>query len=561
MTKKFIYYTQRSFPTLFYLLVGRFLDKKDQIDFWEIVCQKRLLKDSYEKPLIVHIQDFILLFMSNKGVRISNEEARELMTTNGLALPLEKYPGAHNRWKCECLRCGEIIYPRLAKVNSGQSACKSCGIAAFAKKRMLSDSEAREKMSSLGVIPDKDSPYPGALKPWRSTCAKCKYRIFPRYANVLNAKNPCVYCAKRKKSQEETIKALLASNLQLLDSNKKLDTSVFECRCLSCGNDVIVWWSTVLRGGNPCRYCSKTAILPEDAEKIMLIAGLCPLIAYPGASTPWESQCNICEKFVAPTLSSVKNGAGCGYCSGNRIDEVDVLKAFTNISLQPLEPYTNASTPWKSQCKKCGNVVSPWPRRVMTGSGCKFCMRVAVNPEKAFETMLKKKVQPLEPYSGSHTPWSCKCLTCGKTSSPTYNKVARRETGCRYCAMRGPDLLAPSYLYLIESLELNAYKIGVARGTSSRIKQHTSAGWTLMKSSYFSTGDVAYRAESEVLRWWRKDLRLEPFLNRKQMPHGGWTETIRKDALDIEEISEFMDDLVTLHYDAVDVPVEELNDA
>jgi hypothetical protein len=188
-------------------------------------------------------------------------------------------------------------------------------------------------------------------------------------------------------------------------------------------------------------------------------------------------------------------------------------------------------------------------------------MKRAIDPDVAFETMLKKKVQPLEPYPGSHTPWSCKCFKCGKISSPTLNKVARRETGCRYCAMRGPDLVAPSYLYLIESNEFNAYKIGVARGTSSRIKQHTNAGWVIRKTFYFSTGEVAYGAESEVLRWWRKDLQLEPFLNKKQIPHGGWTETINKEDLNIKEILKFMENLASLHQDAVDVPVEDFKNA
>lgn len=499
--------------------------------------------------------------MSTKGIRTSNEEAWDLMTKNGLALPLEEYPGAHNRWKCKCIRCGEIVYPRLSKVNSGQSACKSCGIAAFAESRMLADSDAREKMIGLGVIPDKDSPYPGALKPWKSTCVKCNRSISPRYANVLNVKNPCVYCSKKKKHPDETIQALTSANLELLDSNKSMDSQVFECRCMKCGNNVVVWWSTIVRGGNPCRFCSNTVILPFDAEKIMLNSGLKPLVDYPGASSPWESQCKKCNKIVAPTFSAVKNGAGCGYCAGNRLDEVDVLRAFTKASLQPIEPYANVSTPWKSQCKKCGHVVTPFPRHVMAGGGCKFCMKRAIDPDVAFETMLKKKVQPLEPYPGSHTPWSCKCFKCGKISSPTYNKVARRETGCRYCAMRGPDLVAPSYLYLIESKEFNAYKIGVARGTSSRIKQHTNAGWVIRKTFYFSTGEVAYGAESEVLRWWRKDLQLEPFLNKKQIPHGGWTETIHKEDLDIKEILKFMENLASLHQDAVDVPVEEFNNA
>jgi hypothetical protein len=499
--------------------------------------------------------------MSTKGIRISNEEAHELMTTKGLALPLEEYPGAHNRWKCKCIRCGKIVYPRLSKVNSGQSACKSCGIAAFAEKRMLSDSEAREKMISLGVIPDKDLPYPGALKPWKSTCAKCNRRISPRYANVLNVKNPCVYCSRKKKYPEETMQALTSANLELLDSNKSMDSQVFECRCLKCGNNVAVWWSTITRGGNPCKFCARRAVLPVDAKNLMLSSGFKPLVDYPGAGSPWESQCKKCKKIVAPSFSAVKNGASCGYCVGNRIDEEDVRNAFTSASLKPLEPFINASKPWKSQCLKCGNEVSPTPRNVMSGSGCRYCMGVAVDPEIATQVMIKKNVQPLEPYPGSHTPWSCKCMKCGQVSTPTYNKVARRETGCRYCAKRGPDLHAPTYLYLIESRELNAFKVGVAKVSSTRMRQHTNAGWDVLKSYYFLTGEGAYGAESAVLRWWRKDLQLPPYLSKKQIPHGGWTETIHKGSITLNEITDFMEELTSLYLDVVDVPIEEFKHA
>jgi hypothetical protein len=57
------------------------------------------------------------------------------------------------------------------------------------------------------------------------------------------------------------------------------------------------------------------------AENLMLMKGFQPLVPYPGSHKPWKSQCLKCKQEVTPTFSSIKSGTGCGVCSQRIIPE------------------------------------------------------------------------------------------------------------------------------------------------------------------------------------------------------------------------------------------------
>jgi hypothetical protein len=40
--------------------------------------------------------------------------------------PLESYPGTAKPWKCECLRCGSIVKPRLNSLDRSVYGCAVC---------------------------------------------------------------------------------------------------------------------------------------------------------------------------------------------------------------------------------------------------------------------------------------------------------------------------------------------------------------------------------------------------------------------------------------------------
>ena len=207
-------------------------------------------------------------------------------------------------------------------------------------------------------------------------------------------------------------------------------------------------------------------------------SGLTPLAKFPGANNPWRCVCNKCKKIVTPQYGKVATGevTGCAYCSKKRIDEKDAVAIMNKAGLIPLEKYQTVHTPWKSQCKKCKQIVMPHFAKVQKGSGCKFCA----------------------PY--------------------------------------GLDLRKPATLYLIEQPELRAAKIGIAEYTSDRIDVHIRYGWKVMKVWQFKTGALAGKAESDVLEYFRDELKLPPFLRPADMPQGGFTETVSALTISIDDI-------------------------
>jgi len=91
---------------------------------------------------------------------------------------------------------------------------------------------------------------------------------------------------------------------------------------------------------------------------------------------------------------------------------------------------------------------------------------------------------------------------------------------------------APALVYVITHAALGAAKIGVSDAAGSRIAEHRRAGWQLV-AAFRVAADAACAIEADVLRWWRGDLSLPPYLKREQMPQGGWTETVVASSVDL----------------------------
>ena len=51
--------------------------------------------------------------------------ALETMSKNHIK-PISPYPGAKHKWESECLKCGRLIYPRLSDVSKGHAGCSYC---------------------------------------------------------------------------------------------------------------------------------------------------------------------------------------------------------------------------------------------------------------------------------------------------------------------------------------------------------------------------------------------------------------------------------------------------
>ena len=332
--------------------------------------------------------------------KLSFEEAAQIMRAAQLE-PLEDYPGNKARWRSKCLQCGEIVSPSLGSVRNNGGGCRKCGLIRAAKSRRGDEREAIDVMKNSGALPLE--PYPGSNKPWLCRCMKCKKEIKPTLGNVKN------------------------------------------------------------NGTNPCAYCSKKKVHPDDAAKTMRNAGLEPLSPYPGSNVKWKCRHLKCGEIVYPMHSWIVAGSGgcqkCGYIESGlkgRVSEEFAIQVMKKAGLTPIVSYSGAGKPWKSKCSKCKQITSPTYNSIASGTGCGVCGGKIVTEAQAVKIMKKAKLKPLVPYPGSKTNWKCECLKCGKVVYPNYGDVNQGDGGCKYCGglfVEPEDAVALMRLNNLEPLE------------------------------------------------------------------------------------------------------------
>jgi hypothetical protein len=426
--------------------------------------------------------------------RLTDSETRPLMLKAGL-LPLVPYPGNNKPWKCRCLSCDEEVFPHYGSVRSGQGGCVHCGKRASGATQRLSEYETVQRMNERNLEPLE--PYTGKDARWKSRCLICDSIVFPTLGNVSQG-HGCAVCA----SKERGLKLMLD---------------------------------------------------PVEASKEMKNAGATPVVDYPGYNSRWRCICISCGSNCYPRLADIRRGQGpCGVCrytksaASLRKPEGEAVQRFIDAGLEPLEPYRGHFKPWKSRCMSCKKIVWPALGNVITGAslGCRYCAGQAVDGVDAEKVMKEGGLTPLVPYVNSQTLWKCRCDSCQRIVTPTYNGIQQGRGGCRHCADFGFDYNGPAILYLITHPEFDAIKVGIAGAETNRLRLHERNGWGQELTWSFKVGEMAKRVESEVLAWWRNDLRIPKAVNKEQMPQRGETETASLSKITVEETAAFVDDLL-----------------
>ena len=214
----------------------------------------------------------------------------------------------------------------------------------------------------------------------------------------------------------------------------------WRCRCTTCDREVAVPYNSIRLGTRGCRACSGYAVPPDEADSAMRAAGMMPLEPYVNARAPWRCECARCGRESSPTyFSVVKQGTGCVWCAGLRVDPAEAVEEMVAAGYVPLEDYPGANNPWPCRCMRCSRTIGMRLSNVRLGMGCKFCAGRAVDPMEAVAVMLENGLQPLETYPGRHAPWPSTCARCGRTVSPTYGAVKDGKSGCAYCSRKRVD--------------------------------------------------------------------------------------------------------------------------
>jgi hypothetical protein len=280
--------------------------------------------------------------------------------------PIEPYLNSQSPWRCRCLACGHEVTPQLGNVRAGHAACGYCA------GTKVDPVVAEGVMRAAGFSPLET--YPGSGQPWRCRCDCCGKEVTPRYSAVCAGKR-CRYCAQETAGQSIRLDSEAAADVMRAVGLVPLQSypganEPWPCRCLTCDQEVTPRYADV-RGGHGCNWCArrKAALAlrteHEIAASFMIEHGLEPLEQYPGAGKRWRCRCLTCGDEVRPRYGNIRQGWGgcprCGRLAQSRTQRAPEMKAvadFRAAGLEPLEPYVNVMTPWRSQCQRCGR---EWP--------------------------------------------------------------------------------------------------------------------------------------------------------------------------------------------------------
>lgn len=350
-------------------------------------------------------------------------------------------------------------------------------------------------------------------------------------------------------------KVMLKAKLKPLEPYTNAVTK-WKSKCLKCNEIVFPTYNTVQSGKGGCKTCARNSSsqkqrMDEDkAIKQMLKVKLQPLEPYKLSGSPWKCRCLVCGTIVYPSHNTVTSRkTGCNKCGENksaqkqRKPEKEAITIMLTAKLKPLEPYEKSNKGWKCKCLVCGKNTSPSLSSVIGGGGCKWCAGSIVEEKDAIALMLSKGYKPLVPYKSSHTRWKCQHLECGNIVYPQFANIQIGHGGCKKCRAFSINTKLPSYIYLITHAELNAHKIGVGnvKKVRGRKEQFNLKGWETYKVWHFKTGFKALFIESEIFRVIRFELNLPVYLAKEQM---GWlrgeTETVGADSITLLELEKII---------------------
>ena len=286
---------------------------------------------------------------------------------------------------------------------------------------------------------------------------------------------------------------------------------------------------------------------PATAEREFLARlvamGATPLYdKWRGSQWPHQVRCAAGHK-CRPRPADVQQGHGvCRVCVGKDPDTAEKTFLARLGELGATPRYTHwrgVAQPHLVQCA-AGHECSPRPTRIQQGQGvCRICAGKdpAASERKFLARLAELGATPLySNWQGSGRNHLVQCAA-GHICRPRPGNVISGDGICGLCHPAGFNLGRPGLVYLVTHRKLCAHKIGIGAAGGARVREWRKAGWEVYKVMEFAVGADAHRVEQGVLRWFRDDLSLSPFLP-SDYPLAGWTETVDASIVESAEIWE-----------------------
>lgn len=280
-------------------------------------------------------------------------------------------------------------------------------------------------------------------------------------------------------SEESAINFLNWCNFEALENYESV-ASPWLVKCKSCSHKFRIKLNNYRTRyketpPNGCPKCLKRPVRTDETAALreMQEAGLTPLEPFSKVIAKWKYRCNKCSNESVTSLHKVRQGNGCPYCAGVKVDLKIVLKTMERAGLEPLEPYKGSNVKWRVRHKTCGNdVVTTWHEINSGSGGCGICRytkaseKLRIPEAQAIQIMREAGGEPLEPYINSHRKWKTRCLKCNFISSPMLSNVKKGQGVCMNCRPKSPVVTEQKALDFVSSkglLPVETYKSAQSR--------------------------------------------------------------------------------------------------
>ncbi len=372
---------------------------------------------------------------------MTQENVVKLFRKNSLK-PLETYINSQTPLKSECLKCKNIIYPRLDKVTLRGHQCGYCA------GRKGAGEKAVEVVRKMGHTPIE--PYKNALKPWKMICGGCGKIISPKYNTIQQGNWGCGFCGhsregtrRKEAGAKEAVRLMRGAFCEPVEPYPGSHVP-WKARCMKCDSLIQPRFAGIQSGQGGCQKCGIKARAksrmhtPEQALKIAKKNKLKPLEPYKGARAKWKCECLRCGKISNPFFAAIRDGKyGCLWCAKKIVDPGEARKKMLLAKLEPLVAYPGSDIGWLCRCLNCKREVTPAYGSIRDGQGgCKWCKKLnpSVDPSDALVLMLASNIQPIEPFKTAKGKWKSICMRCEKEITPAYSDIKQGSGGCKFCA-------------------------------------------------------------------------------------------------------------------------------
>ena len=248
-----------------------------------------------------------------------------------------------------------------------------------------------------------------------------------------------------------------ALNLEWVKDTPRRNDIPTLVRCLDCGSEWLVQPANIARGRKSCSKCANASARVSAAEWISrLTIGNAEWVEGTPETNNDQSKlakCLVCNQIW--TVRPRNATKGHPYCKGKlnkqKLVGTTWQERAKKVNLRRLEEPKSSKSKTPAECLVCGELFSPTPSNVTSGSGCPKCSRkngrviprpnaptnkgkgqLKITQREWGERASKLNIVWLEDVSSRHTKTQARCLTCGHEWLANPGSITQ-GSGCPKC--------------------------------------------------------------------------------------------------------------------------------